>query len=93
MNPGKRHLFVTDAEVAAINDACFLAGAGATVALEVVCALDEARTAEELHKMLLAGRAVPVILDGKLRWTLSQAARDELAGRISTAILTGEVLA
>lgn len=77
--------FVTDEVAAAIESACVTNGAGATVALGVIVSLEEARCTEELVKMLLAGRAVPVILGGQLRYTLSQSARDELAGKLSAA--------
>ena len=75
-------LHVTLAEKAAITDACELAGAGSLVAPEVALALEEARLTIELHGMLLAGRAMPVIIDGQLRWTLTEAARKQYARRL-----------
>lgn len=87
------HLFVSDDEIAAIERACEASGAGSTVALEVVCMLDEARTAEELCKLLLSGLAAPEIRDGgALKWCLSQRAKDALANKASARIL-GELAA
>jgi hypothetical protein len=52
-------LLVSDAEIEAINAVCIESGAGATVALDVVLKLDEARGILATIDLILAGQVIP----------------------------------
>lgn len=79
--------FVTDAEVAAITTACEQTGAGSLVVPEIIASLEQARAAEEMVKLLLSGRAIPKIAAGELRYDLTDAGRDEIAGTLTAAVM------
>jgi len=79
--------FMSDAEAASLRALCDAAGASATTTTELLVAVEEARCLDEMLRLFALGQVTPYMVGGQLRWKLTDAARLELAEKVSAAVL------
>lgn len=79
--------FTTDAEADTLRRHCEAIGASPTVVTELLNAVEEARCLDEMLRLFARGLCRPTIVGGSLRWSLSDAAKIEVAETMAAAAL------